>query len=332
MLFKNFIKLMGKKIKRFFKKIVYRFRTIVLWANFKLGRYKETVWVIGDGRSGTTWVSDIINYDKRFREMFEPFHPDWVNEMSFLEYHQYMRPTIDNEELCEIAHKLFVGNFYHPRIDRTSKKLFYSGLLLKDISTNLFAYHLKRRFTSLKIVFLIRNPFAVAFSKCKKKKWNWMNEPEKFLEQALLYEDYLQPFSSLILEISKSDDYIVKQILIWSIINYVPLKQFSKDELCVVFYENLVLNPNDEISRIFSELNLSSKTHTVNIPQVLLDKPSIVSEKKGVTFAASLNLWRKEASEYQLIKGQEILQQFGFGDLYDSNSIPNPIIIQELMT
>ncbi len=322
---------MARKIKKFGKKIIYALRTTVLWVNYKLGRYKEIVWIIGDGRSGTTWVSDIINYDKRFRELFEPFHPDWVDKMSFLEYHQYIRPSQENLEFYEIANDVFTGNFYHPRIDRTSKKLFYDGLLLKDISTNLFAYHVHQKFKKVKIVLLIRNPFAVAFSKYKKRKWNWMSEPEKFLQQEFLYQDYLKPFESLIAEVAKSEDYIVKQILIWCVINYVPLKQFKKEELCVIFYENLVMNPNEETTRILNELGLSSESNAIKIPQNLIDKPSIVSEKRSVPFSETLNLWRDEANEEQLKKGQEILEQFGFGDLYDLNSIPNAHIVRKFM-
>lgn len=322
---------MGGKLKRFGKRIIYGIRNTILWFNYKSGRYKEVVWIIGDGRSGTTWVSDIINYDKRFRELFEPFHPDWVQAMSFLEYHQYIRPQHASAKFDAIAQAVFSGNFYHPRIDRTSKKLLYGGLLLKDISTNLFAYHVHQKFRNVKTVLLMRNPFAVAVSKYKKKEWNWMNEPEKFLQQEFLYQDYLKPFEALIKEVSQSDDYILKQVLIWSVINYVPLKQFKKEELCVIFYENLVLNPNEETARILDELGLSSGSNAVKIPQSLIDKPSIVSEKRSMPFSETLNLWRNEVSETQLTKGREILEQFGFGSLYDSNSIPDAEIVTRLM-
>lgn len=322
---------MSKKLKRLGKKIVYPIRNTVLWLNYILGRYKEVVWIIGDGRSGTTWVSDIINYDNRFRELFEPFHPDWVHQMSFLQYHQYIRPFNGSEKFNAIAGKVFSGNFYHPRIDRTSRKLLYDGLLLKDISTNLFAYHVHQKFKNVKIALLVRNPFAVAVSKYKKKKWNWMNEPERFLEQKFLYQDHLKPFEYIIREVANDDDYIVKQVLIWCVINYVPLKQFKKSELCVIFYENLVMNPNVETARIINELGLGSTAKPVKIPQSLIDKPSIVSDQRTVPFSQTLNSWREEISEIQYKKGLEILEYFGFGELYDPNSLPNAQVVEKLM-
>ena len=68
-------------------------------------------WAMGDGRSGTTWVADIINHDKRYREMFEPFHPNRVTDMDFILTHQYMRKDENNGKLELLAKDIFVGKF-----------------------------------------------------------------------------------------------------------------------------------------------------------------------------------------------------------------------------
>jgi hypothetical protein len=55
-------------------------RKSALVANYCAGRFRyPIVWVIGDGRSGTTWLMELINWRKTYREMFEPFHPRFVN-------------------------------------------------------------------------------------------------------------------------------------------------------------------------------------------------------------------------------------------------------------
>lgn len=44
-------------------------------------------------------------------------------------------------------------------------------------------------------------------------------------------------------------------ILLWCIENYIPLKQFQLGELHLVFYENLVRCPENEIKRLFEFLD-----------------------------------------------------------------------------
>ena len=35
---------------------------------------KNVVFISGVGRSGTTWLTELINYNHRYRILFEPFH------------------------------------------------------------------------------------------------------------------------------------------------------------------------------------------------------------------------------------------------------------------
>ena len=94
---------------KFKSKLVNLARTTVLKANYALNNYGEVIWLIGDGRSGTTWVSDLINHDKKYREMFEPFHPKIVRDMNFIMPHQYIRQNDSNEKLTALASNIFRG-------------------------------------------------------------------------------------------------------------------------------------------------------------------------------------------------------------------------------
>ena len=60
-----------------------KLRSTVMAANYYLGSYQDAIWLVGEARSGTTWVSDLINWDKRYREMFEPFHPTFSEKFRF---------------------------------------------------------------------------------------------------------------------------------------------------------------------------------------------------------------------------------------------------------
>ena len=305
-------------------------RNSILITNYLLKNYKKVIWLIGDGRSGTTWVSSLINYNRNFREMFEPFHPRLKKTFSLLP-HQYIRPDTSNKELLNIASDIFSGKYFNPRVDTGNISLFYSGILIKDIFANLFSYWALQHFPNIKLIFLIRHPFSVALSKLKRKNWFWMTNPMDFLNQDELYEDYLQPFEDLIQRTSSSGDYIQKQVLIWAIINYIPLIQFDSDVIHVVFYENIVIQPNTEILKIQKFINPEAKNLHINLPDELIQKPSRVANKNDDLIGTlKINLWKKELTSNQISACYRILEHFGLKDLYSEDSYPNKKTILRL--
>ena len=300
-------------------------RDVTLHANRLLDNYDEVIWLIGDGRSGTTWVSDLLNHDRKYREMFEPFHPQHVDEMSFLAPHQYVRPDLSHDQLESIAADVFSGTFTHPVVDSANHSRLYSGLLIKDIFANLFAFWASLRFPNLKIILLIRNPFSVALSKHKKKDWYWVTDPILLLTQKHLYEDYLHPFEALIRKTGESDDYILRQILIWSIINYVPLKQFSPGHIHVTFYEEVYADPDSQVSSTFRFVKNTNVNCHVKLDEETVKRPSRVVSKESSLFLGKspVTSWKDELSTRQIDAGLRILDAFGFAELYDEDSMPN---------
>jgi hypothetical protein len=302
------------------RNLINRVRPIVLQANQKLGNYQDVVWLIGSGRSGTTWVSDMLNYQRGYREMIEPFRPLLIDQMRFLSLNQYVRPGDDFPELDKVAGAVFSGRFTHPDVDSASKRFLYNGLLIKDVFANLFAYHLCQRFPHVKPALLIRNPFEVALSKHKKSNWNWTTDPRDFLKQPQLVEDFLEPFAELIERIGASDDPIAKHIAVWCVINYVPLKQFAKDELHVLFYEDVVENTNAEVNRFWQALSPERQKQSATIPENILQKPSAVSTELSSQADKKNSPWRAKLSDAQYKTGMEVLEVFGFGDLYQNDT------------
>ncbi len=300
-------------------------RDVSLHANRLLDNYEEVIWLIGDGRSGTTWVADLLNHDRRYREMFEPFHPQHVDEMSFLTPHLYVRPNEPHVQLEKIAADVFSGTFTHPVVDSANQSRLYSGLLIKDIFANLFAHWASARFPDLKIILLIRNPFSVALSKHKKKDWYWVTDPMLLLTQKRLYEDYLHPFERLIRETSNSGDYILRQILIWSIINYVPLRQFMPGQLHIMFYEEMYADPENQVSAALRFIKNTNVNCHVTLDEEIVRKPSRVVSKDSSLFSGTspVTSWKNELTTRQIDAGLNILDAFGLAGLYDEGAMPD---------
>lgn len=299
-------------------------------SNHLFKKYHPTLWVIGDGRSGTTWLTSLINADKHFREIFEPFHPDFVRQMGFLRSHQYMKPRThlyvrsdeENKELHESAKLIFEGKFWSQWSDIDNPIGLFGGLLVKDIFANLFSNWVYKNFPHIKIVLLVRNPFAVALSKYRKKDWKWVTDPMTMYYQQNLKEDYLYDHEDLIRRISREEDYILRQILIWSIIHYIPFKQFSASRIQVIFYENVIVNPKLEISSIRVDKE-------IELPQNVIHKPSKVVGDNVAQGKSPINSWLNDLTPKTIDEGMKILESFGLENLYKSNSLPNSFDIDQ---
>lgn len=310
------------------RRVKHTLKRAAFLINAGLGRYRRTVWLIGDGRSGTTWVSDILNWDKRYRELFEPFHP-WHLKAPF-RMHHYLRRDAKESELDYAIKAVFEGRVLDDRVNGGNHRLWYDGLLVKDIFANLLAAKVKQERPGIKIILLLRNPFAVAVSKRHKRHWHWMKEPVDFLKDSRLVEDYLAPYVELIERCE--DDFLLKQILIWAIIYFVTFRQFRRDEVYVLFYEQLYLSPEEEIGRLFAFLGKKRTDRAVSGAMEQFGKPSRVSGKESTVLRAisPIDGWREEVPEATFKKGCELLRAFGLDRLYDAQGLPRPEALADL--
>lgn len=280
--------------------------------------YRHKLWLIGDGRSGTTWVSNLINYDKYFRHVFEPYHSKIMPEVKFLSSHYYARPAIENYQLYELSEKIFTGRLWYPRLDSDNAIGMYKGLLVKDIFANLFSYWVHSHFADVKIILLVRNPFAVAMSKYMKKDWTWITDPIDLFNQPDLQNDYLKEFEDLIFKTAEKNDFILNQILIWSIIHFIPFRQFNSEQIHLVFYEDIFLNPVSEISKIGNYVGIDLN----HLSKRVIEKPSRVGSLNIQRGTSPITSWKSDIPVSTIDQGFRILESFGLHNLYDQNSIP----------
>lgn len=301
-------------------------RRNVLRANAALGRYDDMVWILGDGRSGTTWLSELLNFDRRYRDMFEPFHPSRVSGMEFLRPHLYVRPGDTNRELYKKVEAVLTGTFTHPKTDFANLRPIYHGLVVKDCFANLFAKWAVDQFPNTKPVLIVRNPFAVALSKQKKPDWYWATDPSNLVEQPDLYDDHLEPLAGVIEETIDRGDDLECQLVNWAIINLVPLKQFATKDLHVCFYEQLFLNPDTVMSELFAYLDHDVRPTGIAVPNSAIEQPSRMTEGSSTLDGdrSPISQWRHELTDEQVERGFHLLDQFGFGSLYDESGVPDP--------
>ena len=286
------------------------------------GRDKEIIWVVGGGRSGSTWLQEMINFDNKYRYMFEPFHPVTAGEIRDIGYYKYIRPEYKDESFFNLASRIFSGRFYHPRVIRGGR-IHSSKLLIKDIFGNLLIKWVGKNFPRVKKILIMRHPFATTLSKQKLKDWEWMTEPVQFFEQPELFQDWLEPFEDLI---RKTKGFFEKQVLIWSIVHYIPLKQLDRREIHLVFYEQLCSDHENELKRLISYLYDEDERQDLD-PRLLekINEPSFTSRKdSAIKRGGNLcDVWRRGLSDSQIYEGIGILRIFGLDRIYNESLMPN---------
>ena len=281
---------------------------------FDLADYEHTVFLAGSGRSGTTWLEDVINFDGSYRIVFEPFHSRRVPILSAWNYRQYLRPSNRADRFLKPATRILKGKVRGRWVDKFRCKLIVRKRLIKDIRANLILKWLQQNFPPIRIVLFLRHPCAVASSKLK---LGWETHLEDFLAQEELMQDHLNPFKS---HIQAATDSFDKHIFMWCIENYVPLRQFRDGEVLVQFYERICVSPEDSIKDLFHFLDQPYS------PTVLkaMKTPSAVSRPHSaiVTGDSLIDAWRSTTTNRQAERALEILKLFGLHNVYGESSIP----------
>lgn len=277
------------------------------------------------GRSGTTWVANIINYDRSYRVLFEPFFPAKVSAASGFEYIQYMRTDDHNPQLTDATRKIFAGKIRNRWVDQDNRKIFYQRRMIKDIRCNLMAAWVRDAVPCKKVVVLIRHPLQVALSW---RKLGWGQEAigeksdfEIIMSQQRLLEDF--PIIKTIAEQIDCNHLLERLIFQWGVFYLVPISQFRRKEACFLFYENLLTDPERECDKLFRYLD-----QTYSWPQV----KKVISQESSTNFlnrsvARDYNRlfcgWQSEFSESEIDRANEILSMFGFAEVYDDRGLPS---------
>jgi Sulfotransferase family len=276
------------------------------------GDHRSSVFLAGSGRSGTTWLSQIIYRRRRFRYVFEPFHPGVVGPFSHFKTKQYLRPEDRREEFLEPARRALTGELRDPWTDRFNGRIVARRRLIKDIRANLLLGWMRSNFPGMPIILLLRHPCAVVTSR---RALGWKDNLAETMEQQELIEDFLLPMEA---EIRAAQGDFERHLFLWCIDNYVPLKQLGPQEVHPVFYENLLAQPEAELQSLFAFLGDSFDGGVYS----RLGHPSPLS-RKGAP-APSVEGWRTHVSGHELERAVEILHLFGLDCLYDRGTMPDP--------
>jgi hypothetical protein len=299
--------------------------------------HRSAVFVAGSGRSGTSWLAELINYRNEYHYVFEPFHPleaDSSNPMEpglpacrIFQYHQYLRPASADPRFLTPAGAVLAGKARSRWTERFNQRLITRRRIVKDVKANLILKWLSVHFPGMPIVFILRHPCAVVASR-KTLSWDlhWDLVLSQVLKQADLVEDLMGPFLGLF---ESASTYVEKQVLMWCLDNYVPLKQFMRGQIHVVFYENLITYPKTEIPKLFEFLG----KHVDPSVYAAMRAPSLLSDWNSPVLAGAsrMNNWLNVLKPSEIDRAMTILAAFGLDAIYSEDAFPNAVGLDDIM-
>jgi hypothetical protein len=284
-------------------------RQRILWPFcFDTGDWRQTVFLAGVGRSGTTWIQDLINRDRDCRIMFEPFYRLKTALIRHWREHQYLPPDVDAPEFVEPARQVLSGRIHSLWINRFNTRRIARRRIIKDIRAGLFLYWIRRHFPEIPIVIVIRNPFAVVQSQLQS---GWDVDMNDYLDQPRLVADWLGGREA---ELRSAATAFERNMFRWCIENYVPFCQFAPGEALVVAYEECCSEPEQVNRQLSNFLGRSWRA----LPASLIERPSAAT-RPGSAIESGGPLLRPASDwfdESAIDTGLRILRLFGMDALY----------------
>lgn len=278
------------------------------------------IMVCGSGRSGTTWIGDVIASMTKSRVLFEPFMLDENNEFQLgyltrvnmstrCERPHYISTTSSIDPLIEqrIASVMFGDNGCE-WVNQNLKSGIYFRRLVKEIRANLFLPVIAQLWPSIRIVYLVRSPYKVVDSMIEKGTADWKFEwdIDDILQEEKLVGEWLGPFVE---RIERAKTLPERLMVRWCIENYVALNQLQdKDNVLVIGYEQLLEGKGWRDLGAF----LSDRGWVGDPKAALLNRPSRTGARplKADNRATFKNLDEKAVADIT-----ELLQLFDFAGL-----------------
>ncbi len=211
----------------------------------------KTLLLVGSGRSGSTWLSEVLVEAFSCRLIFEPLRSDVVALSRNMRWGSYADADSDDAEFHRVLERVLTGRIRNPIVDAFNAYRLPNRRLVKEIrATNLLPW-IHAHFPEVPVIYLLRHPVAASWSATE---LGWKPYISEFLRQPRLMDGPLAPYRDVVVRHGDDPDLFHRHVLRWCLENSVPISQLEPGSVHVVFYENLVQDPYGELGRLAAYL------------------------------------------------------------------------------
>jgi len=274
-----------------------------------------TTVLAGSGRSGTTWLGEVIGRKHDHRLIFEPLRASRVPAVAHFVHSQYLRPDNTDPRWIEPVERILRGRMRNRWTDHQNHVIVARHRLVKMIRANNLLKWLCGTFGEVRVVWLVRHPCAVASSA---RTLGWKDHVSELLAQTDLVTDHLRPHLAVIDDAGTAFERLVVQ---WCIETIVPLRMLQPEDVCLTFYEDICVSPVTEATRVLEAIGHGPDgdlADAVYRPSKLARAESAVHQGDDL-----LTGWTRYVTDAERGRAQELATAFGLGDVYGSDVRPD---------
>ncbi len=277
-----------------------------------MSRLNKHIIIVGTARSGTSWLSETLADQNRYRLLFEPEQKtrtkrgyllcdQWLEEDKVsLEAEKYLKLVFKNRVDCD-----WIAQNSNRKLKRHLWPFIPKKFIIKFVRCNLSANYMNKKF-HIPVIHVIRNPYEVLSSQMR-VNFIWLNDLSLFVEQdslvKLIWDNYQ-------LDLKNINDYSHLELLTlrWCIENVIPLELLSEKDsrYQMLRYEDLI-----EDIDFFKALCKRNNLEPVSNLKDIYERPSSKAHAKG-----SVNM---NASTKSLFSSKELVQINGILDIFGSS-------------
>ena len=283
---------------------------------------ENAMMLVSSGRSGSTWLSEVLVDAFSSRLIFEPFRRDRVPLSADLPWGSYAQPGTDRPELERVVGRILSGRIRHPLVDSLNQQRFPRRRLVKEIRANNLLPWMHTRFPRVPYVYLLRHPVAASWSATQLR---WKPFLDEFIRQDKLITGPLAPYTGVIARHGDDPDLFHRHVLRWCLENVVPVQLLAPGSVHVVFYEDLLEEPDRELSRLarYFERFGPRWPFDPSTPRAM-NRPSRANYRRtpALTGDQRLASWVEVVPAPSVSRAVALLAEFGLDRLYGSSVRP----------
>jgi hypothetical protein len=234
----------------------------------------DFIWINGSGRSGTTWLGELMSTIPNSKLTDEPCKRNDSKRLLKINLRgiQYIpQGSTDWKEINSFFDDFFKTtefnpNYFHQDISNLNNIKYW---IVKEIRSHLFLPWLIDRYQLNKVINIVRNPYDVINS--QRQHGAWDKNMTSFDFSSFHYKDYYTQYERLYKPINSNIEYLAFE---WCLQNsYLLNHEYNNQKWLTIRYEALKANPVKTIEQIFSFIN-------IDVPPNIMEnisKPSISS-------------------------------------------------------
>jgi hypothetical protein len=302
------------------KRLFVFFKTVIGYLCFRLTKKKslKKICVVSSPRGGSTWLGEVLSEGGNSLFIDEPLFVNSHKRLNKADIRWKIHLDYKNKEekYIRFFNDLFSLQFFHWRPlvkNKISKFIFTDRLVFKFINANLLMDYFAAYLKSEKLIYMIRNPYAVISSQLNHDGWLWAQKvtTKKIPEYMLNIECFKN------LDFKELNDLTPEQVLTfnWCLTNKPVISSLNNNKKWLtVTYENLIERESSDLVRIREFIDEKKNLNTA-----LISSSTKGNSADDIKLGNQLNKWKSKLTDQQIENIHTILHHFDFV-VYDVNT------------